>query len=62
MLPQAFTLFFIFAYILVGMLLCLGWSAMITLWGLLGARGQLIASVILLVIALVVIVLTYRGG
>ncbi len=62
MLPQTFTLGIVFAYILVGMLLCLGWSAMSTLWGLLGARAQLIASVVLLVIALVVIVLTYRGG
>ncbi len=47
--------------IALGFFLCLGWSALTKLWSLLGDRGQLVASIIVLVVILVAAVLAYRG-
>jgi hypothetical protein len=45
-----------------GFFLNLGWASMSKLWAMLGDRGQLVASIIVLVVILVAAVLAYRGA
>lgn len=40
----------------------LGWSALGKLWELLGDRGQLIASVVVVVVVLIAVALVYGGA
>lgn len=44
-----------------GFFLNLGWSSLSKLWAMLGDRGQLVVSIIVLVVILVAVVLAYRG-
>lgn len=44
-----------------GFFICMGWSVFTKLWALLGDRGQLIVSIVVLVAILVAVVLAYRA-
>jgi hypothetical protein len=60
-MPERFDLTTAAQPIFVGFLFALGWSALTKLWAVLGNRGQLVVSIIVLVLILVALVLAYRG-